>query len=327
MTTTSGPHSRGANNGQSSNSDEARQQSFSSAILPHHERDSSPGLNASFDSADSSVPKRSGRKPNPASPALRKEQNRAAQRAFRDRKERHLQQLENMIRDLKDQNTRDVMRYQHEVDQLKTAVDSVQSENCYLREVVYAFESALSKGGHTTILQDVKEELYHRHQEKRQAEKPSLLSSPILSLSTPAPASHPSHSISIQTSRPEDAHIGSLSDVEQPGMLTRSSPSPPSSPSLLHTLPKGAVHSPSIPLLYGDSRGRRGQGNRPGPSTREILYKAPPLFVPVQSDRSPAVPTPSSSIPFEPLSIPRPSFIPPGTPLAKKTEYTKHPTV
>src|SRR3989337_2704205 len=34
--------------------------------------------------------KKPGRKPNPASPALRKAQNRAAQRAFRERKEQHL---------------------------------------------------------------------------------------------------------------------------------------------------------------------------------------------------------------------------------------------
>ncbi|KAG0298015.1 hypothetical protein BGZ98_000342, partial [Dissophora globulifera] len=76
-----------------------------------------------------------GKKPNPASPALRKEQNRAAQRAFRDRKERHLQQLENMIRDLKEQQFHITARFQREVQQLKAHLDNTITENHYLREV------------------------------------------------------------------------------------------------------------------------------------------------------------------------------------------------
>ncbi|KAI8059630.1 hypothetical protein BC940DRAFT_350974 [Gongronella butleri] len=49
------------------------------------------------------IRKKPGRKPNPASPALRKAQNRAAQRAFRERKERHLKDLENTIKTLREQ--------------------------------------------------------------------------------------------------------------------------------------------------------------------------------------------------------------------------------
>ncbi|CAO3643090.1 unnamed protein product [Cunninghamella echinulata] len=40
------------------------------------------------------IKKKPGRKPNPASPQLRKIQNRAAQRAFRERKEKHIKELE-----------------------------------------------------------------------------------------------------------------------------------------------------------------------------------------------------------------------------------------
>ena len=118
--------------------------------------------------------KKPGRKPNPASPAVRKEQNRAAQRAFRDRKERHLQQLEGMLKELKETHFEATERSQHEAHQLKTIIESLQSENYYLREVVFSFESALGKTGNSTILQDVKAELYRRHYENHAARKLSL---------------------------------------------------------------------------------------------------------------------------------------------------------
>ncbi|OAQ30874.1 hypothetical protein K457DRAFT_48652, partial [Linnemannia elongata AG-77] len=63
----------------------------------------------------------------------RKEQNRAAQRAFRDRKERHLQQLENLIQDLKDQQFLLTTRFQREIQQLKVQNQVVVHENQYLR--------------------------------------------------------------------------------------------------------------------------------------------------------------------------------------------------
>ncbi|KAG0380680.1 hypothetical protein BGX24_006207 [Mortierella sp. AD032] len=101
----------------------------------------------------------------PATPAvsLRKEQNRAAQRAFRDRKERHLQQLENLIQDLKDQQFLLTTQFQREIQQLKSQNQVVVQENQYLREVVFAFESALNYRGDLEVLQDVKQGLYRRH--------------------------------------------------------------------------------------------------------------------------------------------------------------------
>ncbi|KAF9141918.1 hypothetical protein BGX30_003779 [Mortierella sp. GBA39] len=95
--------------------------------------------------------------------ALRKEQNRAAQRAFRDRKERHLQQLENLIQDLKDQQFVLTTRFQREIQQLKVQNQVVVQENQYLREVVFAFESALNYRGDIEVLQDVKQGLYRRY--------------------------------------------------------------------------------------------------------------------------------------------------------------------
>lgn len=95
--------------------------------------------------------------------SLRKEQNRAAQRAFRDRKERHLQQLENLIQDLKDQQFLLTTRFQREIQQLKVQNQVVVQENQYLREVVFAFESALNYRGDMDVLQDVKQGLYRRY--------------------------------------------------------------------------------------------------------------------------------------------------------------------
>lgn len=50
--------------------------------------------------------KKPGRKPNSTSPALRKAQNRAAQRAFRERKEKHIIELEAASKQLREQRDR-----------------------------------------------------------------------------------------------------------------------------------------------------------------------------------------------------------------------------
>ncbi|KAF9582028.1 hypothetical protein BGW38_000752 [Lunasporangiospora selenospora] len=117
------------------------------------------------------IRKKPGRKPNPASPAVRKEQNRAAQRAFRDRKEKHLHELEQSVNSLKELHTQVVQRSQREAQESKDTVESLRNENFYLREVVFSFETALSKGGYVTVLQEVKADLYRRHYEKHTVKK------------------------------------------------------------------------------------------------------------------------------------------------------------
>ncbi|KAI8887854.1 hypothetical protein K501DRAFT_292003 [Backusella circina FSU 941] len=82
------------------------------------------------------IRKKPGRKPNPASPALRKAQNRAAQRAFRERKERHLRDLEGTIRTLREQRNSAVK----ELNQTKTKLDSFRAENWYLKGVVLTLQ-------------------------------------------------------------------------------------------------------------------------------------------------------------------------------------------
>ncbi|KAI9313589.1 hypothetical protein BX666DRAFT_2030361 [Dichotomocladium elegans] len=82
------------------------------------------------------IRKKPGRKPNPASPALRKAQNRAAQRAFRERKERHLRELENTIRSLREQRNNAVK----ELSSVKSKLDGYKAENWYLKGVVLTLQ-------------------------------------------------------------------------------------------------------------------------------------------------------------------------------------------
>ncbi|KAF9170604.1 hypothetical protein BGX21_011045 [Mortierella sp. AD011] len=206
------------------------------------------------------------------SPDLRKEQNRAAQRAFRDRKERYLQQLENMVNELREQQQQTTTRFQKEVQQLKTHLDAAVGENYYLREVVFAFETALCKGGHVAVLQDVKLELYRHHYEKS------------------------------QTNIATDA----LQSIEGQRSVTSSVKEPPH-PLTLSLSDLGSSHEMQFYT-----------------ANRDILYKAPPLFISVSPEDGKVA---SVSSPLERLSTRRPSYTPPGTHLPKKTDYTKHPTV
>ncbi|KAI8342696.1 hypothetical protein BC941DRAFT_413600 [Chlamydoabsidia padenii] len=82
------------------------------------------------------IRKKPGRKPNPASPALRKAQNRAAQRAFRERKERHLRDLENTIRTLREQRNSTAK----ELKKTKNRLEVYKTENWYLKGVMLTLQ-------------------------------------------------------------------------------------------------------------------------------------------------------------------------------------------
>ncbi|ORX54521.1 hypothetical protein DM01DRAFT_1407361 [Hesseltinella vesiculosa] len=82
------------------------------------------------------IRKKPGRKPNPASPALRKAQNRAAQRAFRERKEKHLRDLETTIRTLRDQKNNAVK----ELHTTKSKLDAYKAELWYLKGTVLTLQ-------------------------------------------------------------------------------------------------------------------------------------------------------------------------------------------
>src|SRR5581483_1794829 len=91
--------------------------------------------------------KKPGRKPNPASPALRKAQNRAAQRAFRERKERHLRELEETIKTLKDGQSSLYSKLETQIQEKQTEIDSLQRENEYLKSLVVTLQVALDQNG------------------------------------------------------------------------------------------------------------------------------------------------------------------------------------
>ncbi|KAI8890509.1 hypothetical protein K501DRAFT_206498 [Backusella circina FSU 941] len=82
------------------------------------------------------IRKKPGRKPNPASPALRKAQNRAAQRAFRERKERHMKDLESNIRRIKEAKE----QLEHDNYKLKQDNEILKSENWYLKGIVLSLQ-------------------------------------------------------------------------------------------------------------------------------------------------------------------------------------------
>ncbi|KAF9953859.1 hypothetical protein BGZ70_000092, partial [Mortierella alpina] len=290
------------------------------------------------------------------------EQNRAAQRAFRDRKERHLHQLENMIKDLKNQHFLVISQYQRDAHHLKALIESLQSENYYLREVVFAFESALSKGNHIGILKDVKHELFRRHHESRtaaaaaaaadaksrassapQSSPPSQPDLPATPATPGTPVTPTMTSISSNSNSAASASVapttpGSSARSVSPSVAVKSSRSP--------SLPSASIASPSPALQEGNSHPTASHSitdaeDRHEPKRQvvlmdhyseegiysmsgDILYKAPPLFIPdMSSDGKLSAPT----SPFEPLSVPRPTYRPPGTNLPQHTDYAKHPTV
>ncbi|KAF9377123.1 hypothetical protein CPC16_011975 [Podila verticillata] len=280
--------------------------------------------------------KKPGRKPNPASPAVRKEQNRAAQRAFRDRKERHLQQLENMIKELKETHHNATLRFQRESQQLKGIIESLQSENYYLREVVFSFESALGKTGNSAILQDVKAELYRRHYENHAARKVSFAapqdpqpSPSTTSMSADSPATAP---MSVPNSV-QDA----ISQAAQVQMLNQALAAAAAASNASLNLQNHASTSTSTSTStqgWNQMGLEDPQDDNIFSMNSEILYKAP--ILPSTSSDSGKATSSSSSSPsssssttaFDPLAAARAAtFNPNGSWLPKTTEYTNKPTV
>ncbi|KAI8341146.1 hypothetical protein BC941DRAFT_499744 [Chlamydoabsidia padenii] len=101
------------------------------------------------------IKKKPGRKPNPVSPAARKAQNRAAQRAFRERKERHMKALEVDTQRLLQERDKFMKKNQ----QLSKENDTLKWENWYLKGVVMSlqlvcFKSKLHVPKHTPHLED-----------------------------------------------------------------------------------------------------------------------------------------------------------------------------
>ncbi|CAG8503250.1 7971_t:CDS:2 [Funneliformis caledonium] len=72
-------------------------------------------------------------------------QNRAAQRAFRERKERHLRELENTIKTLRENQYDSALKVQRELTHYRSLIEQLEAENYYFKEVAFTFECALNK--------------------------------------------------------------------------------------------------------------------------------------------------------------------------------------
>ncbi|KAF9093545.1 hypothetical protein BGX27_001607 [Mortierella sp. AM989] len=271
------------------------------------------------------IRKKPGRKPNPASPAVRKEQNRAAQRAFRDRKERHLQEMETTIKELKETNTRISQRLQKDAQQFKTTMETLQSENYYLRQVVFSFETALNKGGNIATLQEVKAELYRRHYEKHSTKKlsgtPSQSRETLPSASTASSMFLPNGDLPFQLIPENCRQSHEQVPAESPVATASSNPSnsaippilsiPPSPSSSFGDVSANPPSNPSDSLQSLWNRSEDPEDETIFSVNNNILYKAPPLYCMIDPNGGKLIKT---ITPCEPPSPPRPFF-------TKRTEY------
>lgn len=84
--------------------------------------------------------------PAPADPKLkRKAQNRAAQRAFRERKEKYVKELEDRITELETSQGKPSVNLEKENQQLKELVQKLEAENYLLKGTAFTFDFPISK--------------------------------------------------------------------------------------------------------------------------------------------------------------------------------------
>ncbi|KAK3811511.1 MAG: hypothetical protein JOS17DRAFT_494593 [Linnemannia elongata] len=95
------------------------------------------------------APKKAGRKPLTTEPTnKRKAQNRAAQRAFRDRKERYVKSLEDRIKELEELNPGKAdSKLAEENLNLKVLVQKLETENYFLKEQSFTFDFPIAQPG------------------------------------------------------------------------------------------------------------------------------------------------------------------------------------
>ncbi|KAG0369148.1 hypothetical protein BC939DRAFT_499869 [Gamsiella multidivaricata] len=94
------------------------------------------------------APKKAGRKPLTTEPTnKRKAQNRAAQRAFRERKERYVKSLEDRIKELEEMEPKSDSKLAEENMNLKVLVQKLETENYFLKEQSFTFDFPISQPG------------------------------------------------------------------------------------------------------------------------------------------------------------------------------------
>ncbi|TQN66518.1 AP-1-like transcription factor napA [Colletotrichum shisoi] len=116
----------GAQSAQSTKSDSTENDGMDKRAHPDDEEDAdSPGNDAKRREGGDKVPKKPGRKPLTSEPSSkRKAQNRAAQRAFRERKEKHLKDLETKVEELEKASK----EASSENSQLRSQIDRMTAE-------------------------------------------------------------------------------------------------------------------------------------------------------------------------------------------------------
>ncbi|KAF9953133.1 DNA-binding transcription factor yap1 [Mortierella alpina] len=172
------------------------------------------------------APKKAGRKPLTTEPTnKRKAQNRAAQRAFRDRKERYVKSLEDRIKELEDLNPGKAdSKLAEENTNLKVLVQKLETENYFLKEQSFTFDFPITQPG-----------LYNEAKAQREAllQQSSSNGSLSSSHSSPSPATLTTRSDSASTSSstPGTGQRKSLSgsSVAKPPTYDQLPWSPPSS--------------------------------------------------------------------------------------------------
>ncbi|RHZ80237.1 hypothetical protein Glove_138g6 [Diversispora epigaea] len=125
------------------------------ASVPHPdlsaEENDQTSDNALSEQSTEPLKKKPGRKPlNNTPSSKRKAQNRAAQRAFRERKERYVKELETKITELESLSAKSAQENQ----QLKSLVEQLQTENFILKQTSFSFEFPLTKTEKSTTLVD-----------------------------------------------------------------------------------------------------------------------------------------------------------------------------
>ncbi|KAF9274952.1 DNA-binding transcription factor yap1 [Mortierella alpina] len=170
------------------------------------------------------APKKAGRKPLTTEPTnKRKAQNRAAQRAFRDRKERYVKSLEDRIKELEDLNPgKTDSKLAEENTNLKVLVQKLETENYFLKEQSFTFDFPITQPG-----------LYNEAKAHREALLQSSTSNGSSNHSSPSTATYTTRTDSTSTSvsTPGAGQRKSLSgsSVAKPPTYDQLPWSPPSS--------------------------------------------------------------------------------------------------
>ncbi|KAI8603366.1 hypothetical protein EDD21DRAFT_369253 [Dissophora ornata] len=171
------------------------------------------------------APKKAGRKPLTTEPTnKRKAQNRAAQRAFRDRKERYVKSLEERIKELEELNpSKTDTKLAEENLNLKVLVQKLETENYFLKEQAFTFDFPISQPG-----------LYNVAKANNQSpvNSTSNQSNSSPEYSAPSPASQTAESVSGESSAspaPVRSKPFASSSVAKPPTYDQLPWSPPSS--------------------------------------------------------------------------------------------------